>query len=122
MPIFALLIGILFVDAGIRNNAKAVFTQVGTDAQGFLAFGAAIMILAIAGTSTALRPISKALFFLVFTVFLLKNGNAAIKGLTASASATATTVSQNTPASSADSLPSGSQVITTLAPYIADLG
>lgn len=89
MPILALLVGIMLVEVGVRNNAQPMFKQLAIDMQGFLAFGAAIMILAVAGSITTLRPVAKAFMVLVFVVFLLKNGNAVIKGLTASASATA---------------------------------
>jgi uncharacterized membrane protein len=89
MPILALFFGIMLIEVGIRNNAKPMFAQLASDAQGFLAFGAAIMILAVLGSLQPVRPVAKALMVLVFAVFLLKNGNAVIRGLTASASATA---------------------------------
>lgn len=89
MPIFALLFGIMLVEVGVRNNAKPLFGQLATDAQGFLALGAAIVILGIAGSIDSVRPIAKALLVLVFVVFVLKNGNNVVKGLTSSASATA---------------------------------
>lgn len=89
MPILALLFGIMLIEVGVRNNAKPLFGQLATDAQGFLALGAAIMILAIAGSIETVRPVAKALMVLVFVVFLLKNGNKVISGLTASAAATA---------------------------------
>ncbi len=89
MPILALLFGIMLVEVGVRNNAKPLFGQLATDAQGFLALGAAIMILAVLGSIDTIRPVAKALLVLVFVVFLLKNGNKIVTGLTASASATA---------------------------------
>lgn len=89
MPILALLFGIMLVEVGVRNNAKPMFGQLATDMQGFLAFGAVIMILGIAGSIDTIRPVAKAFIALVFVVFLLKNGNNVVKGLTASASATA---------------------------------
>lgn len=89
MPILALLFGIMLIEVGVRNNAKPLFGQLATDAQGFLALGSAIMILAVLGSIETIRPVAKALLVLVFVVFLLKNGNAVIKGLTASASASA---------------------------------
>lgn len=87
MPIFSLLLGVLFIVAGIRGNARDIFSQLKDDASGFLALGAAIMVLAILGASDTFRPISKGLLFLLFVVYLLNNGNAVIKGLTDSASA-----------------------------------
>lgn len=89
MPILALLFGIMLIEVGVRNNAKPLFGQLATDAQGFLALGAAIMILAVLGSIESIRPVAKALIVLVFVVFLLKNGNKVVTGLTASASATA---------------------------------
>lgn len=89
MPILALLFGIMLIEVGIRNNAKPLFGQLAKDAQGFLALGAAIMILAVLGSIESIRPVAKALIVLVFVVFLLKNGNKIVTGITASASATA---------------------------------
>jgi len=128
MPIFALLFGIMLIEVGVRNNAKPLFGQLATDAQGFLALGAAIMILAVLGSIETIRPVAKALLVLVFVVFLLKNGNKVISGLTASASATAVDTNtgnqtynpQASPSSSTSTNQSGAQTLTTLAPFIAD--
>lgn len=108
MPILALLFGIMLIEVGVRNNAKPLFGQLATDAQGFLALGAAIMILAVAGSIETVRPVAKALIVLVFVVFLLKNGNKVITGLTSSASATAVSNTASTPSASPSSSSSSS--------------
>lgn len=115
MPILALLFGIMLIEVGVRNNAKPLFGQLATDAQGFLALGAAIMILAVAGSIETVRPVAKALIVLVFVVFLLKNGNKVITGLTSSASATA--VSNNASAPSSSSSSSSSDTASTVAEW-----
>lgn len=88
MPLFFFIIGFLLIDSGVRGNAKAVAGQLATDVQGFLAFGAAIIILSIVGMSPTARPVAKSLLVLVFVVFLLKNGNAVVSGITDAAKAT----------------------------------
>lgn len=108
MPILALLFGIMLIEVGVRNNAKPLFGQLATDAQGFLALGAAIMILAVAGSIETFRPVAKALIVLVFVVFLLKNGNKVITGLTASASATAVDTSTGNQTYNPNASPSSS--------------
>ena len=93
MPLFFFIIGFLLIDSGVRGNAKDVASQVATDVQGFLAFGAAIIILGILGMSPTARPVSKALLILVFVTFLLKNGNQVVSGITSAAKATTATTS-----------------------------
>lgn len=125
MPILALLIGVMFIEVGIRNNAKPMFSQLASDAQGFLALGAAVMILAILGSLETIRPIAKSLLVLVFVVFLLKNGNKIVAGLTASASATAvdtqsgnaTYNSNASPSSSTSTNQSGTNTAQTVAEW-----
>lgn len=89
MPLFFFIVGFLLIDAGVRGNAKDVAGQLATDVQGFLAFGAAIIILGVIGMSPAARPVAKSLLILVFVVFLVKNGNAVVNGITNAAKATA---------------------------------
>ena len=124
MPILALLFGIMLIEVGVRNNAKPLFGQLATDAQGFLALGAAIMILAVLGSIETIRPVAKALMVLVFVVFLLKNGNKVVTGLTSSASATAVdtstgnqTYNPNASPSSSSSSSSSSDTASTVAEW-----
>lgn len=112
MPLFFFVIGFLLIDAGVRGNAKDVASQLATDVQGFLAFGAAIIILGVLGMSQTARPIAKSFLVLVFVVFLLKNGNAVVNGLTSAASApsdsSSSTMSSILPATnSASGAPTG---------------
>lgn len=93
MPLFFFIIGFLLIDSGVRGNAKAVAGQLASDVQGFLAFGAAIIILSIVGMSPTARPVAKSLLVLVFVVFLLKNGNAVVSGITGAAKATSDSTS-----------------------------
>ena len=114
MPIFALLFGIMLVEVGVRNNAKPLFAQLATDAEGFLAFGAAIVILGVAGSIDSVRPIAKAFLVLLFVVFLLKNGNNVISGLKSSASATAAPSTTSTASSTSNTETS----LSTVAPFV----
>jgi len=137
MPIFALLFGIMLVEVGVRNNAKPMFQQLATDAQGFLALGAAIMILAVLGSIDSIRPVAKALMALVLIAFLLRNGNNIVTGLSASAKAVDTSTGNatynpnsspssnantNSQSSSSDNISQYAQIFEQVAPYIADLG
>lgn len=81
MPLFFFIIGFVLVDSGFRGNAQALFSQFASDAKGFVAFGAVIVILGAAGTSSALRPIAKGLLALIFIVFFVRNGNQIVAGI-----------------------------------------
>jgi hypothetical protein len=87
MPLFFFIIGFVLIDSGFRGNAVALFQQFESDAKGFLAFGAAIIILGALGISPSIRPISKGLLVLVFIVFFLKNGNQVVSGIQSTISA-----------------------------------
>jgi hypothetical protein len=102
MPLFFFIIGFVLIDSGFRGNAVALFQQFESDAKGFLAFGAAIIILGALGISPSIRPISKGLLVLVFIVFFLKNGNQVVSGIqsTISASTNNTASPSNSTASS----------------------
>jgi hypothetical protein len=96
MPLFFFIIGFVLIDSGFRGNAVALFQQFESDAKGFLAFGAAILILGALGISPSIRPISKGLLVLVFIVFFLKNGNQVVSGIQSTVSA----ATNNTPSPS----------------------
>lgn len=81
MPLFLLIVGLVIIDAGVRGTAGQLALQVKTDAQGFLSFALVIIILGAAGAIDSIRPIAKAMLFLVFTVFILKNGTRILAGL-----------------------------------------
>ncbi len=107
MPLFFFIIGFLLIDSGVRGNAKAVAGQLASDVQGFLAFGAAIVILGVLGMSPTARPVAKSLLVLVFVTFLLKNGNNVVHGIANAAAAqsdsSSTTVSDSSVASGINS-------------------
>lgn len=114
MPLFFFIVGFLLIDSGVRGNAKAVGGQIATDVQGFLAFGAAIIILGIVGMSPSARPVAKSLLVLIFVTFIIKNGNQIVSGLTSAAKATSApdstalaTPSQNAGLASSNSAPNG---------------
>lgn len=110
MPLFFFIVGFLLIDSGVRGNAKAVAGQIATDVQGFLAFGAAIVILGIVGMSPSARPVAKSLLVLVFVTFIIKNGNQVVSGLVSASKATAApdTTSQATPSQNAGVASNGS--------------
>ena len=76
-----MIVGFLLVDSGIRGNGLATIKQLESDITGFLAFAAAILILGGVGMFNSARPVAKAMLFLVFIVFFLKNGVAISQNL-----------------------------------------
>ena len=78
-----MIVGFLLVDSGIRGNGLATIKQLESDITGFLAFAAAILILGGVGMFNSARPVAKAMLFLVFIVFFLKNGVAISQNLKA---------------------------------------
>jgi len=81
MPLFFFVLGFILIDSGVRGNAKDAITQLASDLEGFLAFGAVILILDIAALSKTLRPIATGLLGLVFVVWILKNGSNVVSGV-----------------------------------------
>jgi hypothetical protein len=81
MPLFFFIIGFVLIDSGFRGNAQALYQQFASDAKGFVALGAIIIILGACGVSSSLRPVAKGMLFLVFVVFFVRNGNEIVSGL-----------------------------------------
>lgn len=81
MPLFFFIIGFILIDSGFRGNAQALYQQFASDAKGFVALFAIIVILGAVGVSSATRPVAKALLFLVFVVFFVRNGNQIVQGI-----------------------------------------
>jgi hypothetical protein len=117
MPLFFFIIGFVLIDSGFRGNAVALFQQFESDAKGFLAFGAAIIILGALGISPSIRPISKGLLVLVFIVFFLKNGNQVVSGIQSTISAS----TNNTPSPGASSGTGSTQASSGSSGVIGDL-
>lgn len=95
MPLFFFIIGFVLVDSGFRGNAQALYQQFASDAKGFVALFAIIVILGAVGVSSAARPVAKALLFLVFVVFFVRNGNQIVSGIENAVNSTATAPSDS---------------------------
>lgn len=89
MPLFFFIIGFILVDSGFRGNAQALYSQFASDAKGFVALFAVIVILGAVGVSSAMRPIAKGMLFLVFVVFFVRNGNQIVSGIESAVNASA---------------------------------
>lgn len=89
MPLFFFIIGFILVDSGFRGNAQALYSQFASDAKGFVALFAVIVILGAVGVSSAMRPVAKGMLFLVFVVFFVRNGNQIVSGIESAVNASA---------------------------------
>lgn len=82
MGLFFFIAGILLATSGLEGHAKDFTHQIAEDGKGFMSLAAVILILGGLGMFDSIRPVSKALLFLVFVVFFLRNGNALTRNLT----------------------------------------
>lgn len=87
MALFFFMIGAVLLDSGVRGNARPLFAQLSSDVKGFVAFGAVVLVLAVAGISSSVRPIAKMMLALVFVVYFVKHGAAITQGVVQAASA-----------------------------------
>ncbi|HET8705956.1 MAG TPA: hypothetical protein VFM46_06605 [Pseudomonadales bacterium] len=74
MPFFLIIFGAMLIASGVNGKTSDLMDQLKKDGSGFLAFGAAVLVLGLLGTIETVRPVSKALLVLLFVAFLLKNG------------------------------------------------
>lgn len=93
MTVLFFIIGLIFLDSGVRGNAQQLIAQFESDAKGFVSFAMVVLILSAAGISSTIRPISKYMLMLVFVVYFLKNAPRIVNGFEQTASAATTTPS-----------------------------
>jgi hypothetical protein len=78
MPFAFLILGSLFVAAGVRGQSKQLLTLLHDDLTGpnnYIYWMLSILILGALGYIDALRPLSRAFLVLVIVVLVLKEGN-----------------------------------------------
>ncbi|MDE2101043.1 MAG: hypothetical protein KGL39_27600 [Patescibacteria group bacterium] len=116
MPFFLIIFGSMLIASGVNGKTSDLMDQLKKDGSGFLAFGAAVLVLGLLGTIETVRPVSKALLVLLFVAFLLKNGKNVVensrsavmdKTLTGSADVPAPAASTPLPSLSGPSNPMG---------------
>lgn len=86
MPIVLLFVGAVLMVAAFRNTVGDLGTALQTDVPPFVVWAAAILGIGAIGYVPGLKPISRALLALVFTVLLLTNYKGLFAGYKALAS------------------------------------
>ena len=84
MPIIQILVGLMLVDVGFKNNVGSFLTLLKGDVKAFLSFALVIIILGSLGFSKTLRPFSNAFLILIFVAFFLHNGSQIASGVSSS--------------------------------------
>lgn len=83
MLLLALAIGVVLIVAAVRNSQDTLFAALKTDVPHYVTIAAAILAVGAIGYVPNLKPVSRGLLALIFTVIILRNYQQIIAGFQA---------------------------------------